>query len=71
MQAPLTERDVKELILKEVGKGRMNSEEAVERLRTFGVTPTEGFRHSCLAFEASAILEGAGFTRNGFEPSNA
>lgn len=53
-------------ILTEVGEGRLTTQEAEQELREANIPFPGGIRKSLLAFEATAILTGAGYDRNGF-----
>jgi hypothetical protein len=56
---------MKSAILKSVGEGRMEIEDAHRALEAADIEVTEGFRRSLLAFRASALLVAGGFTRTG------
>lgn len=62
----MTEQMIKDQILNEVGEGRLTLTEAKAELDEAGITASDGYYRSLLAFHASAILEEAGFNRNGF-----
>lgn len=66
----LTDELVQDSILNEVGEGRLTLTEAKAELDEAGITPSDGYYRSLLAFHASAMLVEAGFTRNGYETSS-
>lgn len=71
MQIFKTNDELKEEILQQVGAGALTLDEATRTLNNYGITIPDGYRRSLLAFEASAILEANGFTRNGMKKQPA
>lgn len=62
----MTQELIVNSILNEVGAGRLSTQEAEQELKEANISLSGGLKKSLLAFEASAILVGAGYDRNGF-----